>query len=241
VVFVVCRASIANGYFFYDGQMKYAESQPMDLPYASVKEAVRETPAFAEQAAKVAIGLSIGVGILVFFGTWALSMALDITSPWRPAAALGGISMILCILYWAFEGVERITWQRETVTGHDINNDGFIGQPTKTDFLIVEEHYGDGNHWTTSELPLPEDRQVLCDWINAAVARRSLAAEQWEQRFGHTYPHGLKTSVYTLFKEQALKSGWLIDRGSHGVVLSNEGRKVFARQLEQMALPESVE
>jgi hypothetical protein len=211
----------------------------MDLPYASVKEAVRETPAFSVQAAGVAIGLSLGVGILMFLGAWFFAMAFDITSPWRPGAALGGLSMILCILYWAFGGgVERISWQRETVIGQDINRSPY-GRPQQTKFLVIEQQ--DGNTMDRTELPLPEDDMVLREWIEAAISRHSLAADKWEAEFGYVYPNGIKTPVYTAFKDEIIKRKWVIDRGSHGIIISNEGRKVFAKQLEQLALPESVE
>jgi hypothetical protein len=146
--------------------------------------------------------------------------------------------MILCILYWAFDGVERISWQRETVIGQDINRSPY-GRPQQTKFLVIEQQ--DGNTMDRTELPLPEDDMVLREWIEAAISRRSLAADKWEAGFGYVYPNGIKTPVYTAFKDEIIKRKWVIDRGSHGIIISNEGRKVFARQLEQLALPENVE
>lgn len=243
MVFIAIRIPSGDGYFFHDRTvMDFKNSQPIALPGVPIKEAVRETPAFALPAVAAAIGISLGLGVVVFLGVWGFFCAINSASPWRPAAALSGVAMVVCVLYWAFDGAERIMWQRETVIGQDINRDGFIGQPTKpVRSVVVETHTGEGNNWRTGEFPLPDDDAVYLDWIDAAIHRRSLAAEKWEALFGYVYPSGIKTPVYTLFKKELDKNKWIIDRGSHGILLSNEGRAVFVREKEQLALPESVE
>lgn len=203
-------------------------------PGVPFKEAIKEVPSYTGSAIRATVGMSFAAGIVFIVATVFLCIAFQ----WqvRVAFAVGGVAMFVVAIYWFSQG-QSLMWQREEIIGQDINNDGFIGQPQlpPASHVVVEAQAEDGsNSWVIAKLP--GDKRVICAWIKSAIERQSLAVELWEPQFGDTFSRsGQKIPIYTIFKQVLRDRGYLIDRGSHGVILSNEGRRVLSGALEQMS------
>ena len=221
---------------------KFEQYQPLALPKTPgipFKEASKETPAFTTEAIKVAIALPLGAGLVIFISVLSFAIGVNWSPAWRPAAAIAGLVMFGLGVYWAIQGAEGVMWQSEKIIGQDLNSDGYIGQPPQPRHLLIQSyHEGRSGFDRHSFTGIPENDRVLIEWIDDALSGRSLAIEKWEPLFGHTYPNGIKTSNYMMFKACAEKNDFILSRGSHGIVLTGKGRREFSNILEELKTQE---
>jgi len=100
------------------------------------KEATRETPEYLGQSI-VIVPLSIGVGFAVLLGGLLICWGLQKSG--RGALVAGGVAMAACALF-AFWRVfkDELYMAIETITGHDWNRDGWIGQPPEERLITIE-------------------------------------------------------------------------------------------------------
>lgn len=205
---------------------------------APFKEAVKDSPSHVLPGAAAIIVISLGAGLVFTVATGLICLGLD--KPFRIALVTGGAVMFLVALYWFLQG-QNIMWTSERITG--IDQEGVVGQPQlPPPHVVIEAQKEDsGSSWVLADLP--GDPRIQAAWIEAAGKRQSLAIEYWEPLFGYTITkYGQQMPVYTLFRSCLIQRGWLIDRGSHGVILSNEGRRILTGALPQLlALPSGEE
>ena len=127
----------------------------IQAPGVQFKEATRETPDYLMQTLAV-VPLSVGVGLTVFAGGLMICWGLRI--PGDGAKVAGGLTMTTCVLYgWWCVWKDRLYMAIETITGHDWNDDGYIGTPDpvdKTPWRIELEKLEDGNElWLNFDTP----------------------------------------------------------------------------------------
>ena len=108
-----------------------------DISAPMFKEAKRETPDYLGQTLAI-VPLSIGVGLVVLIGGALICWGLK--QPARAALVAGGFVMSGAAIYaflriWADELYMSI----ETITGHDWNQDGFIGDPIPENRVVTIE------------------------------------------------------------------------------------------------------
>ena len=122
-----------------------------NAPSFQFKEARRETPEFLAQTI-VIIPLSLGVGLIVLIGWWFICLATG----WNKAGALGvaGVVMIACVLFAFWRTfADQIYMGIETITGHDLNNDGFVGAPPEPQIVTIEITNPDNNNLQYLQIP----------------------------------------------------------------------------------------
>jgi len=115
------------------------------------KEATRETPEYLGQSI-VIVPLSIGVGFAVLLGGLLICWGLQKSG--RGALVAGGVAMAGCALF-AFWRVfkDELYMAIETITGHDWNRDGWIGQPPEERLITIEITNPNNNNLQYLQIP----------------------------------------------------------------------------------------
>ena len=198
-------------------------------PSIAFKEATRETPDRLGQTL-IIVPLSIGVGFCVLVGGLFVCWGLDL--PADGAKVAGGLATSSTALYgWWCIWRDRIYMTFETITGHDLDGDGFIGEPPSYEFS-----YRMSDHTTTiAKLGAPEP--VIRQWATAALNGGSLSYSSWQKRFATRSNYSDGADRYRQFREALVRSGWAIEQGTHSITLTEKGEYALGDWLEQRPEP----
>lgn len=105
-------------------------------------------------------------GVIIFCGVLILAVVLRGRDPLRWAGACGALALIITWLsvarhWFSLTALEKL----ETLTGQDLNHDGYIGEPPAVDpkrVVTVQMVNAERNHFWTVELPAtPEQMEAL--------------------------------------------------------------------------------
>ena len=204
--------------------------QTTTKPQFAFKEATRETPEFLGQTI-VIVYLSIGVGFVVLLG--ALLICWGFGLPARNALPAGGIFMILCVLFsfWRIWS-DELYMAVERITGHDLNQDGYIGAPPQVNEFNYQQ--SERTSWRVS-LPAPEP--VIRSWATAALNGGSLSYASWQKQFSTRPNYADGAERYREFRAALVQSGWAQEQGTHSINLTDRGEEALEEWLYQNPEP----
>jgi hypothetical protein len=118
----------------------------------------------------------------------------------------------------------RLLWQRETVTGRDLNGDGVIGQPVALPPLRVEVTSGQKQIY----LELPGKPEALAMLARGVLAGRPMAEDSWSGGAGPFSRSEFRAIRDTLI-ERGLATWRNPDAKAQGCELTHAGRAMFRR------------
>ena len=177
-----------------------------DTAWPQYKEATRETPDHARNIWVVFV-MAFGSGITVMFGAWLI--ALGAGTDKGTALVLGGVATLVVWFIWLLRS-DAVIWTIETVTGHDVNRDGSIGEPQGTMTQITLPT--GPNSMKIKEQPYSP--ALLSDWATAAWNRGSLSFATWRDRFA--LPDGTKGDErYRSFRDWLQEQGYIEEVGGN--------------------------
>ena len=188
-----------------------------DTAWPQYKEATRETPDHARNIWVVFV-MAFGSGITVMFGAWLI--ALGAGTDKGTALVLGGVATLVVWFVWLLRS-DAVIWTIETVTGHDVNRDGSIGEPQATDAKTWVELPLSRTQRIILELDAPET--TIREWCVTAINGGSLSYANWEGRF--SLPDGTQgRERYGQFRQQLTDRGLAIEKGGNiGLKLTRTG------------------
>ena len=203
----------------------------IQAPYA-FKEATKTTPDHLMQALVFVPASAILMGFAATLG-WAMlcwgTRVQDANGSW----VVGGLVTLAALVIG-----EYVLWKDELyntieeITGHDLNNDGYIGQPPS---VAIETHYSPTQRTFDD---LPGSYEVVTAWAEAALEDRSLAYTLWDDRFGvHVTPSGRKVQLYRAFRDVCSARKYIVENGTHSCDLTDHGRDYFKAMLRGKQTP----
>ena len=195
-------------------------------PMPAFKEAERRTP---DHMGNVLILLAFAAGCVVLY----IILAAMILSDHRYLNIAGWLGMftvfgILILVFVDRDSIRTV----ETIIGHDIDQDGYIGQPPS---VAIETHYSP-TQMEVDKLPGPP--QMIEAWARTALEDGSLAYSVWADRFGsHVTPMGRKVELYRAFREVCRARKLITEQGTHSCELTAHGRDYFEAMLRGKQTP----
>lgn len=200
-------------------QLPYTKSQPGTVPF---RDAQKTTPDKFQNAWSV-VGLSLASGFVAWIAGMFLILGLFAFDIRISAAAAGlpaGLIMLLVLiggLWFLTKNIDLVT-TIETITGHDLNNDGWVGTPHSTEITVQGERPGDFKKW---QFPFPA--AVLLEWAEAALNSDSLAYSSWNDRFALRPDKRDGEQNYRAFRRMLTKAGLARENHTHGIDLTRKG------------------
>ena len=114
----------------------------------------------------------------------------------------------------------------EDITGHDLDGDGYVGQPS----TLIEFKASDRTTWM-AELPAPP--HLIREWGVAALNGHSLGYRQWKRHFALLSDGTDGEQRYSEFRGALVRAGYAHEKGNHGIDLTNKGIQVFTEYVAQ--------
>ena len=203
----------------------------IQAPYA-FKEATKTTPDHMMQALVFVPASAILMGFAATLG-WAMLCWGLRTEDGNGAWVMGGLVTLAALVVG-----EYVLWKDqlyntiEEITGYDLNQDGYIGQPPS---VAIETHYSP-TQMEVDKLPGPP--QMIEAWARTALEDGSLAYSVWADRFGsHVTPMGRKVELYRAFREVCRARKLITEQGTHSCELTAHGRDYFEAMLRGKQTP----
>lgn len=185
------------------------------------KEATKRTPDRMTNLVVMLGGVALAIVLLMFCFLMAFS-----GKPVLQFTGILGVVLILAAVY-AFLSNDR-TWQTvETITGHDLNQDGYIGAPPQTH---IQFQASERTTWM-STLPAPE--HLILEWAAAALNGRSLGYRQWRDRFALLPDKSDGMKRYAEFRDALVRGQLAIEGGKSGISLTDRGIQQFTEYVHQ--------
>ena len=207
--------------------MKRLDSN-VTAPGISFKEATRETPDMHQSLAIVP--LSLGVGFVILLGGFGICWWLK--RPIRDAFGIAGLLMIACVLFafwriWA----DQLYMAVETIIGHDINQDGFIGPPPEPRQVSIEISNTENNNRQYLELPdtIYEKLPMIAHLLQAGkpFSEGSMTGEG--RPLSRAEFHKLRDVMFS----RGLAAWRNPKHPTQGVILTAFGRSVMRKMLDE--------
>jgi hypothetical protein len=200
----------------------------VQAPGVQFKEATRETPEFLGQTI-VIVPLSIGVGFTVLLGAALVCWGLKV--PAAGALVAGGLTMSTCALF-AFWRIweDRIYQGIETIIGHDLDGDGFVGQPPRT--VSIEISNPDNNNLQYLQIPetLFEKLPMIAHLLRAGKPFSEGAMCGTGRPLSRSEFHSLRDVLF----DRGLATWRNPEYPTRGVILTARGKSVM-RQAEELS------
>ncbi|NIV31788.1 MAG: hypothetical protein GWN58_20570 [Anaerolineae bacterium] len=188
------------------------------------KEARKETPALGQTLA--IIPLAMGVGFVVLFGAALVCLGLKMNA--RGSLVLGGAAMIGAVLFlFRRVIVHELYMVFERITGQDLNQDGYVGEPPKTSITFQ------ASERTSWMAELPASPALILEWGEAALSGRSLGYRQWGKRFAMLPDGSDGAQRYSEFRDALVRGMLAVERGKHGIALTERGVQQFTEHVAQ--------
>lgn len=194
-----------------------------DITFPPYKEATKEIPDRPRNALLVFV-MSIGSGLTVMIAT--LLIIAGIGGDGHHALVAGGVATLFVWAWWLFKA-DALVWTIETVTGHDLNRDGAVGEPPRSVSYDIPLS-------TTQRImgELSVSDVVLREWCRTAINGGSLAYRHWEPRFQTPTTSG--RDAYAQFRAQLVGRRLAVEKGSNvGLKLTRNGY-IFAAAFAEM-------
>ena len=208
--------------------------QDVKAPGIMFKEATRETPEFLGQTI-VIVPLSIGVGVTVLFG--ALLICWGLKQPARAALVVGGLVMAVCALvgYWRIFA-DQIYLGIETIIGHDLDGDGFIGPPPEPqeDYLILKRD-DMPNH--TAYVPIAENLRLKLPAVASRIISGTPFSESAMTGTGRPLTRSEFLTLRDIFFQQQLCRWKDPEHHTLGVEFTGYGRSFLRQYAEGSTTP----
>ena len=167
------------------------------------KEATKQTPDHARNIWLV-FAMAFGSGLTVMFGAWLIALGLDTDRKF--ALAAGGLAVLAVWAWWLFKA-ESLLWTIETVTGTDIDRDGFQGLPPQYTQVMLPT-----GPMSLQIAGLPFSPELIRDWCRAAWNGQSVSFAAWKMRF--SLPDGSKGEErYRQFRDFLVGKGYAEEVG----------------------------
>jgi len=208
------------------GEMRF--DRDVNAPGVQFKEAVRESPDYLGQTLAI-VPLSFGVGIIVLAGTALICWGFQI--PVRGALVAGGLVMSTCALF-AFWRVwdDRIYMSIETIIGHDLDGDGFIGTPPR--MVNIEISNPNDNNLQYLQIPetLFEKLPMIAHLLRAGKPFSEGAMCGTGRPLSRSEFHSLRDVLF----DRGLATWRNAEHPTLGVILTARGKSVM-RQAEELS------
>jgi hypothetical protein len=205
----------------------------VQVPGIAFKEATRESPDYLTQTLAI-VPLSMGVGFVVLIGAGLICWGLQESA--RSALVVGGLVMCVCALY-AFWRVwdDRIYMAIESITGHDWNQDGFVGEPPPPRTVTIEITNPNNNNLQFLQIPEPLfDKLPMIAYLLRAGKPFSEGAMCGSGRpLSRSEFHQLRDVMF----DRGLATWRNPDHPTLGVILTAHGQSVMRRAEELSTTP----
>ncbi len=189
-------------------------------------EAVRKTPV-SSAASSVESNFQTPLYISLASGVCTLAIGTFVFH-WTFSDTLGLATIVISAVWgWQVIGDRALKYTIERITNHDLDGDGYIGEPPepqKNLRVTVTENRNTGS-WT-GYFESPIDESVLGQFARAILAGRPAGERNWT---GQGQPFSL--NEYTDFRDELIERGLFVwkNRNAHqqGFRLTARGRAVF--------------
>ena len=198
----------------------------VQAPQYAFKKATRETPDYASNLITLLV-FAVGFGFVVFCA-WLL-LAWGTESAARSAGVAGGVAILVGLAIVMLIIVKQdVMWSIETITGHDLDGDGYYGPPPQVNEFNVQ--VSERTSWRAS-LPAPE--HVIREWATAALNGGSLSYASWQRQFSTRPNFGDGAERYRLFRQALVGAEWAVEQGTHSIALTDRGQQALEEWLVQ--------
>ena len=196
-------------------------------PSIAFKEAKRYTPdheyMFKMVFQALAIGFAVWIALLF------MCPLIDEMMPRHAAAGAGASVLIILIINYVMQWRNELLWMTEEIMGHDIDGDGYQGQPPP----VHEFNYRQSER-TAWRARLPAPEPVIRDWARAALTGGdSLSYAAWQKRFSTRPNYGDGVERYRKFRQALVQAGWALEQGTHSITLTERGEEALEEWLVQ--------
>jgi len=136
--------------------------------------------------------------------------------------------------FWRMRDYSKLLRAVETVTHHDLDHDGYVGQPTeperKSFSIDITEKKNTGARMRRIDVPVSDD--VFAQFARAALAGQPLTHRAWAGANKPMSDGEYRKTQSVLLSEGLLE--WGAVGGKRTVILSERGRDVFTAFLSEL-------
>jgi hypothetical protein len=215
---------------------RFTGNAPIQVPYGKTptvpfKDARKDTPDRMGNAWSV-LGIAFCSGLVALFAGMFLIWALySIGKPIKIGAAgfLAGGTMLIVLalgLRRLYKDPRLIT-TIETITGHDLNHDGWVGPQQSTE-LNLHDGRGHTQRW---KVPFPPE--IILEWGEAILEGESTAYAAWSDRFARRPDLKDGPDNYREFRKCLVRGRLARENGTHSIDLTRRGFDLFTALVEE--------
>ena len=184
------------------------------------KEAERRTP---DRTANILIWLVFVAGTVLMY----MVLAAMIMSKHTYLNIAGWLGMLTIIAVLLLVFIDRDTIRTvETIIGHDLDRDGYIGTPS----THIQFQVSDRTSWMAD---LPASPELIREWGQAALQGRSLGYRQWQRRFALMADGSDGEQRYGAFRDALVRGKMALEQGKAGISLTDRGIQTFTEYVHQ--------